>query len=822
MADLKTGTTIGGNTIWSQANLPLLTNGNTLTYKGFKVYTENDKPTKAEIGLGNVTNDAQVKKSGDEMTGDLTLKNNSQLTVPRCINLVSDTTNLAPWLLTTRSDNNAVTDPFPSQHTRTFTLFINTKSNTSDPGGGANLAALLSHQATTGAGSIELQAYDAPNKTTGATGILRAQIGLNGWDGSINLAGASLNVGMTTTINSNLYANELISKGAGNRNVTMQDTNGNELAMLFADTGKNLYVRTGGSYVSRFAADGTLILANGLTVPRQVFVNGASLPVNNGQVRLDTSADGNAVGDGATHLGMKLEDGKYYHYFRGAGVMYIDMKGGISSSTPLYMNGVDQAIPKVEMLSTGAAGAKNFLRRFRGGLPDIIWHETVQGGDYRLAIGDTDADYQLRISADGANRGGYVFGGTFTADRGNDGFKIRYKPDTESAMFQIWNRDTSVLNSYFGYGSSNQATVNLYNRLGDIGVSTPNAAFRLDNTTLTLGNSSSAEASQRAFTIRNWGNNSAGGYRAAVLEVGDGTSYHFYSQRRSDNLVEIAFVGDAYVNGTTFLQNNARVRGSDGISIEADTNCHVWFRTAGGAEKAVLYAENNGSVKLRTSNQQYSLTIADGMILATGQQTTGDTRGLIRGAVTGGAFVAWRDRPAGLLLDCPDSRNLAYAIWKATHWGEQHIASMDVHAGGGNPVVIMHVGGGEFTFNNVGYFSTNGAMYAGGNGDFNDVYIRSDIRLKSNLVELKDALSKVEQLKGYIYDKKQKIEDEEPQHREAGIIAQDLQKVLPEAVRENEETGMLTISPSSVNALLITAINELRERLEAIERKIGA
>lgn len=134
----------------------------------------------------------------------------------------------------------------------------------------------------------------------------------------------------------------------------------------------------------------------------------------------------------------------------------------------------------------------------------------------------------------------------------------------------------------------------------------------------------------------------------------------------------------------------------------------------------------------------------------------------------------------------------------------------------------MHVGGADFSFNNVGYFSTNGAMYAGGNGNFNDVYIRSDIRLKSNLVELKDALSKVEQLKGYIYDKKQKIEDEEPQHREAGIIAQDLQKVLPEAVRENEETGMLTISPSSVNALLVQAINELRERMEAIERKIGA
>ena len=40
--------------------------------------------------------------------------------------------------------------------------------------------------------------------------------------------------------------------------------------------------------------------------------------------------------------------------------------------------------------------------------------------------------------------------------------------------------------------------------------------------------------------------------------------------------------------------------------------------------------------------------------------------------------------------------------------------------------------------------------------------------------------------------------------KEVGIIAQDLQEVLPEAVVESE--GMLTISDSAVNALLINAI----------------
>ena len=116
----------------------------------------------------------------------------------------------------------------------------------------------------------------------------------------------------------------------------------------------------------------------------------------------------------------------------------------------------------------------------------------------------------------------------------------------------------------------------------------------------------------------------------------------------------------------------------------------------------------------------------------------------------------------------------------------------------------------------------NRGLYIEGNANFNDVYIRSDIRLKSNLVELKDSLRKVEQLKGYIYDKQSKDADDIVYHRESGLVAQDVEKVLPEAVREDRDTGMLTISPSAINALLVNAINEIRERLEVIENKLGA
>lgn len=737
MADLKAGTTVGGNTIWSQANLPLLPSGNTITYKGYKVYTENDKPTKAEIGLGNVTNDAQVKKAGDEMTGDLTLKNNTQLTVPRRINLVADTAGTAPYLLTTRSDNNAVTNPFPSQHTRTFTLFVNTKSNTSDPAGGANLAALLSHQSTTGAGSIELQAYDAPNKTTGATGILRAQIGLNGWDGSINLSGASLNVGMSTTVSGNLTGTQLITKGDGNRNLFFQDSTGNELGLIYADTGKNVYVRSGGgSYASRFASDGTLILANHLTVPglstftglatfngrmhvgADYATQGAYTPI----LRVDTSGDGNAVGDGVTHFGYKDGVGKYHHYFRGTGITNINTKGGLVVNVQSFYNDVPAGTPSQVFLSNAANGTKNYIRQFRGGTGDVIWHETVQGNTYRIATGSTDEQEELSISSTGYLRaraevqstftGG---GGQFRAVAGNYGFFIRN--DGANTYFLL-------TNSGDPYGGWNG-----------------HRPFQVDN-------------SNGQVTVGSQG----------LVVPG--------SARFNSGL------GCGTLNG---LGTNAICLGDDdtGFRQEGDGYLNAYSNS----QRIMSWTANDGG-----SAQSYK------------------------------RFYVQNIEGPALVLNGPAINSSCYMlIQKAGNNG------MYIGFGGADEEVNMH----NYRLNTTivlraGDTYMNRGLYIEGNANFNDVYIRSDIRLKSNLVELKDSLRKVEQLKGYIYDKQSKDADDIVYHRESGLIAQDVEKVLPEAVREDRDTGMLTISPSAINALLVNAINEIRERLEVIENKLGA
>lgn len=743
MADLKAGTTVGGNTIWSQANLPLLPSGNTITYKGFKIYTENDKPTKAEIGLGNVTNDAQVKKAGDDMTGSLNLTGpDSQLTVPYRL-LMKRAANGDPYVLFVRPDNNPTTVGYPSNTLRVMTITARA-ATTADPVSGAQLANVLADQTAQGNGSLTLQAFAAPNTTTGASGARTAEIYLNG-NGQVSMTGSGLTIGMQTVVSGTIFGAQMSIKGDGNKNLYFQDAGGNELGLIYADTGKNLYVRTGGgAYTTRFASDGTLVLANHLTVPGQatfnglgVFNNRASVGVdydsqgiNSAILRIETNGDGNGVGDGVTHLGYKDGNGRYNHYFRGTGSIYLTNKLGTIFTSQSYYNDVPQGTPAQYFLPTVGQGGKNYLRQFRGGNADTIWHETVQGGVWRLATGSTDAQEELQVSTAGYCRTRQEFqstavkgdGGQFRAVAGNYGFIIRN--DGGNTYFLL----TDSGDPYGSWGSLRPITISNGNGV------------------VSIANGANINGS-----------------------VSFGNAVNF------NGTVETNGIGCGTPNGL----------GTTGISL--------------GDNDTGFKQEGDGILNAYANSQRIM------------RWTTGATANYKQLQVQG------VNGPALLLNNTATNQSCYLLITLAGSNGAYF------GFGGADDNVSVH----NYRLNTTLQLRTsdlymNRGLYVEGNVNANDVYIRSDIRLKSNLVELKDSLSKIEQLKGYIYDKQSKDADDIVYHRESGLIAQDVEKVLPEAVREDIDTGMLTISPSGINALLVNAINELRERLEAIENKLGA
>jgi hypothetical protein len=94
----------------------------------------------------------------------------------------------------------------------------------------------------------------------------------------------------------------------------------------------------------------------------------------------------------------------------------------------------------------------------------------------------------------------------------------------------------------------------------------------------------------------------------------------------------------------------------------------------------------------------------------------------------------------------------------------------------------------------------------------------SDERLKTDLVPIKDAANKVSSLRSVIGRYKTDAEGT----KRAFLIAQDVIKVLPEAVNKNQETGDLGVSYTEVIPLLVAAIKEQQAQIEELSNKIVA
>ncbi|EGR7371105.1 phage tail protein [Escherichia coli] len=193
-------------------------------------------------------------------------------------------------------------------------------------------------------------------------------------------------------------------------------------------------------------------------------------------------------------------------------------------------------------LCSGTRGGKKYLRKFRGGEGDTIWHETVQGVVVRWATGNTDAQEELSLSsAYGLRSRGEITSLSANGLRiayGNYGFFIRNDGGSTYLMltasgdkFGTWNglRPLTINNANGGVSMGHGLSVT-----GDIVSSTKVRAGSGKKFTVSSSNTSTKEA---AFNL--WGNSS----RPVVAELGDDAGWHFYSQRNTDNSITFAVNG---------------------------------------------------------------------------------------------------------------------------------------------------------------------------------------------------------------------------------------------------------------------------------------
>ena len=97
----------------------------------------------------------------------------------------------------------------------------------------------------------------------------------------------------------------------------------------------------------------------------------------------------------------------------------------------------------------------------------------------------------------------------------------------------------------------------------------------------------------------------------------------------------------------------------------------------------------------------------------------------------------------------------------------------------------------------------------------NAFFYSSDERLKTNFTEYDQGLSEVLELEPQYYYWKDDID----KTKQIGLTAQEVQKIIPELVREDEE-GYLSIDYGSLTPLLINAVKDQQELIEEQEREI--
>lgn len=146
----------------------------------------------------------------------------------------------------------------------------------------------------------------------------------------------------------------------------------------------------------------------------------------------------------------------------------------------------------------------------------------------------------------------------------------------------------------------------------------------------------------------------------------------------------------------------------------------------------------------------------------------------------------------------------------------------------GNNAIFNNGDFEDLTANNITYEGTltgpggdnvlGGDLYVSGSayvtGDIVTAYTASDLRLKENVEVIENALDKVDEIGGYTFN----YLNDSPANRVAGVIAQEVERVLPGVTFPMDEEGHLAVRYDNIIPLLIQAIKELNDKVERLEK----
>ena len=327
-------------------------------------------------------------------------------------------------------------------------------------------------------------------------------------------------------------------------------------------------------------------------------------------------------------------------------------------------------------------------------------------------------------------------------------------------------------------------------------------------------NSSNGDEANNSSPTRVWGTNGSDSYLrsylTSALSVGAAVNLSTNRTNWSSNGTISAVVGQLawknYSNNHTIFDASASTSPAGGAVN--NTNSQVaWsstYPTLMGWNGANTYGVRVDSARISDSTSGSSAS-------CTGNAATSSNTSSISNA-TGGSYT-WTAANNFQSNLGATSGSLSSPPLQVYSTGNNS-AFMSFHKGGVYAVNfgldsdnVLRIGGWSASANRW-QLDMSGNVTAAGN-----VTAYSDIRLKDNIEVIKNALEKVTQLNGVTFTRN---DQEDKTRRHAGVIAQEVEKVLPEVVSEDNE-GIKNVAYGNMMGLLIEAIKELQAKVELLE-----
>ncbi len=228
-----------------------------------------------------------------------------------------------------------------------------------------------------------------------------------------------------------------------------------------------------------------------------------------------------------------------------------------------------------------------------------------------------------------------------------------------------------------------------------------------------------------------------------------------------------------------------------------------------------------------TSSADGATTIASGVVTSTmivdGTIVAGD---IASNAITTAKINADAVTAAKIGNDVINSEHYAAGSIDNEHLANDAVTQFVVGDGSDNQTYYpLFVGsatgnllpktGSNLTFNgSSGLLSVGGAITA--TGDIT-AFASSDIALKENLINIPNPLEKISKISGYMFDwKDHKDPDVLGEGHDVGIIAQEIEKVLPEVVI-TRANGKKAVNYQKIIPLLVESIKELKTELDDLK-----